>query len=45
MDGIFYIFFNVFYEEADTGGVLWKMVILKILQNWQEYTCVRMSYF
>ena len=34
MDSIFFIFFNVLYEKAATGGVLLKKV-LKISQNSQ----------
>ena len=33
------------YEEASTGGVLWKKVFLKFFKNSQENTCVGMSYF
>ena len=29
--------------EADTGGVLYKKVFLKILQNSQENMCTRVS--
>ena len=34
-----------FYKEAATGGALQKKVFLKISENSQENTCVRMSYF
>ena len=44
MDSIFLISFNSLYEEAATGGVLYKMVILKISQNSQENTCAGKSY-
>ena len=30
--------------EAATGGVLWKIMFLKILQNSQENTCVAWSF-
>ena len=32
------------FVEATTGGVLWKKVFLKNLQNSQENTCVRVSF-
>ena len=32
------------FAEAATGGVLWKKVFLKILQNSQENTCVGVSF-
>ena len=35
MDSIFFIFSNVLYEKAATGGVLLKKVLLKISQNSQ----------
>ena len=31
--------------EASTGIVLQKKVFLEILKNWQENTCVRVSFF
>ena len=33
------------YPEAATRGVLWKKVFLEILQNLQENTCARVSFF
>ena len=33
-----------FYEEAATIGVLWKKVLLEILQNSQENTCAKVSF-
>ena len=41
MDSAFLIFFEVLYEEAATGDNLSKKVLLKISQNSQENTCVR----
>ena len=32
------------WPEAATGGVLYKKVFLKILQNSQENTCARVSF-
>ena len=32
-------------KEAATGGVSWKKVFLKILQNSQEITSARVSFF
>ena len=40
--------FKEFYilpvAEAATGGILYKKVYLKIVQNLQENTCVRLSF-
>ena len=45
-----FIFFDkwiwfVRMAEAGIGGVLWKKMFLKISQNSQENTCVRVSFF
>ena len=42
---IFSSFFSVLYEEAATGGVLLKQILLKISQNLQEGTYSGVSYF
>ena len=39
-----YILHSIDSAEAATRGVLWEKMLLEILQNWQENTCVRVSF-
>ena len=47
----FYFIFSTFFfiitvttQKQSTGGVLQKWMFLEIIQNWQENTCVRVSF-
>ena len=35
---------QVWFSEADIGGVLWKKVLLEISENSEENTCARISF-